>query len=161
MESSQNLQLIIIMKNNIVIYTDGACKGNPGEGGWGAVIENKKSVNKLYGYEKNTTNNRMEIVAAIKALKTFSEKSDIIIYTDSKYLMNGINDWINNWKKNNWKTSNKKDVKNVDLWKIIDELNLKHNIEWNWVKGHSGNPGNEMADDLANLAISRKSEKLI
>jgi ribonuclease HI len=149
------------MKNNIVIYTDGACKGNPGEGGWGAVIENKKSVNKLYGYEKNTTNNRMEIVAAIKALKTFSEKSDIIIYTDSKYLMNGINDWINNWKKNNWKTSNKKNVKNVDLWKIIDELNLKHNIEWNWVKGHSGNPGNEMADDLANLAISRKSEKLI
>jgi ribonuclease HI len=149
------------MKNNIVIYTDGACKGNPGEGGWGAVIENEKSVNKLYGYEKNTTNNRMEIVAAIKALKTFSEKSDIIIYTDSKYLMNGINDWINNWKKNNWKTSNKKDVKNVDLWKIIDELNLKHNIEWNWVKGHSGNPGNEMADDLANLAISRKSEKLI
>lgn len=161
MESSQNPQLIIIMKNNIVIYTDGACKGNPGEGGWGAVIENEKSVNKLYGYEKNTTNNRMEIVAAIKALKTFSEKSDIIIYTDSKYLMNGINDWINNWKKNNWKTSNKKDVKNVDLWKIIDELNLKHNIEWNWVKGHSGNPGNEMADDLANLAISRKSEKLI
>ena len=161
MESSQNPQLIIIMKNNIVIYTDGACKGNPGEGGWGAVIENKKSVNKLYGYEENTTNNRMEIVAAIKALKTFSEKSDIIIYTDSKYLMNGINDWINNWKKNNWKTSNKKDVKNVDLWKIIDELNLKHNIEWNWVKGHSGNPGNEMADDLANLAISRKSEKLI
>ena len=161
MESSQNPQLIIIMKNNIVIYTDGACKGNPGEGGWGAVIENKKSVNKLYGYEKNTTNNRMEIVAAIKALKTFSEKSDIIIYTDSKYLMNGINDWINNWKKNNWKTSNKKDVKNVDLWKIIDELNLKHNIDWNWVKGHSGNPGNEMADDLANLAISRKSEKLI
>jgi len=149
------------MKNNIVIYTDGACKGNPGEGGWGAVIENEKSVNKLYGYEKNTTNNRMEIVAAIKALKTFSEKSDIIIYTDSKYLMNGINVWINNWKKNNWKTSNKKDVKNVDLWKIIDELNLKHNIEWNWVKGHSGNPGNEMADDLANLAISRKSEKLI
>ena len=149
------------MKNNIVIYTDGACKGNPGEGGWGAVIENKKSVNKLYGYEENTTNNRMEIVAAIKALKTFSEKSDIIIYTDSKYLMNGINDWINNWKKNNWKTSNKKDVKNVDLWKIIDELNLKHNIEWNWVKGHSGNPGNEMADGLANLAISRKSEKLI
>jgi ribonuclease HI len=149
------------MKNNIVIYTDGACKGNPGEGGWGAVIEDKKSVNKLYGYEENTTNNRMEIVAAIKALKTFSEKSDIIIYTDSKYLMNGINDWINNWKKNNWKTSNKKDVKNVDLWKIIDELNLKHNIEWNWVKGHSGNPGNEMADDLANLAISRKSEKLI
>ena len=141
------------MKNNIVIYTDGACKGNPGEGGWGAVIENKKSVNKLYGYEKNTTNNRMEIVAAIKALKTFSEKSDIIIYTDSKYLMNGINDWINNWKKNNWKTSNKKDVKNVDLWKIIDELNLKHNIEWNWVKGHTGNIGNEEADALANRGI--------
>ena len=145
----------------IKIYTDGSCLKNPGDGGWAAIIIKNEESKEMSGSERNTTNNRMEIVAAIKALKTFSEKSDIIIYTDSKYLMNGINDWINNWKKNNWKTSNKKDVKNVDLWKIIDELNLKHNIEWNWVKGHSGNPGNEMADDLANLAISRKSEKLI
>ena len=148
------------MKNNVVIYTDGACKGNPGEGGWGAVIEFKESTKKLYGYENNTTNNRMEITAAINAIKSLKIKSNVVIHTDSKYLMNGINDWINNWKNNNWKTSTKKDVKNVDLWKAIDDLSSEHTIKWNWVKGHSGNPGNEMADDLANLAILKKSEKL-
>ena len=103
------------MKNNVVIYTDGACKGNPGEGGWGAVIEFEESTKKLYGYENNTTNNRMEITAAINAIKSLKIKSNVVIHTDSKYLMNGINDWINNWKNNNWKTSTKKDVKNVDL----------------------------------------------
>ena len=144
------------MKNNVVIYTDGACKGNPGEGGWGAILEFTDETNKIYGYQENTTNNRMEIVAAIEAIKLVKEESDIIIYTDSKYLMNGINTWIHSWKKNNWKTSGNKNVKNVDLWKAIDELNSKHSIKWNWVKGHSGNPGNEMADDLANLAISSK-----
>ncbi|MAW48672.1 MAG: ribonuclease HI [Gammaproteobacteria bacterium] len=148
------------MKNNVVIYTDGACKGNPGEGGWGAVIEFEESTKKLYGYENNTTNNRMEITAAINAIKSLKIKSNVVIHTDSKYLMNGINDWINNWKNNNWKTSTKKDVKNVDLWKAIDDLSSEHTIKWNWVKGHSGNPGNEMADDLANLAILKKSEKL-
>lgn len=148
------------MKNNVVIYTDGACKGNPGEGGWGAVIEFEESTKKLYGYENNTTNNRMEITAAINAIKSLKIKSNVVIHTDSKYLMNGINDWINNWKNNNWKTSTKKDVKNVDLWKAIDDLSSEHSIKWNWVKGHSGNPGNEMADDLANLAILKKSEKL-
>ena len=148
------------MKNNVVIYTDGACKGNPGEGGWGAVIEFEGSTKKLYGYENNTTNNRMEITAAINAIKSLKIKSNVVIHTDSKYLMNGINDWINNWKNNNWKTSTKKDVKNVDLWKAIDDLSSEHTIKWNWVKGHSGNPGNEMADDLANLAILKKSEKL-
>ena len=101
----------------------------------------------------------MEIVAAIEAIKLVKEESDIIIYTDSKYLMNGINIWIHSWKKNNWKTSGNKNVKNVDLWKAIDELNSKHSIKWNWVKGHSGNPGNEMADDLANFAISSKGGK--
>ena len=148
------------MKNNVVIYTDGACKGNPGEGGWGAVIEFEESTKKLYGYENNTTNNRMEITAAINAIKSLKIKSNVVIHTDSKYLMNGINDWINNWKNNNWKTSTKKDVKNVDLWKAIDDLSSEHTIKWNRVKGHSGNPGNEMADDLANLAILKKSEKL-
>ena len=148
------------MKNNVVIYTDGACKGNPGEGGWGAVIEFEESTKKLYGYENNTTNNRMEITAAINAIKSLKIKSNVVIHTDSKYLMNGINDWINNWKNNNWKTSTRKDVKNVDLWKAIDDLSSEHTIKWNWVKGHSGNPGNEMADDLANLAILKKSEKL-
>ena len=141
------------------IYTDGACKGNPGEGGWGAILEFTDETNKIYGYQENTTNNRMEIVAAIEAIKLVKEESDIIIYTDSKYLMNGINTWIHSWKKNNWKTSGNKNVKNVDLWKAIDELNSKHSIRWNWVKGHSGNPGNEMADDLANFAISSKGGK--
>ena len=148
------------MKNNITIYTDGACKGNPGEGGWGAFIEYSDEKVKLYGYEKDTTNNRMEIIAAIEALRFIKVQSDIIIYTDSKYLMNGINTWIHGWKKNNWKTSSNKDVKNVDLWKIIDELNSNHSIEWIWVKGHSGNPGNEMADELANFAITSKGEML-
>tara|TARA_B100001173_G_C15701425_1_gene426268 strand:+ start:71 stop:520 length:450 start_codon:yes stop_codon:yes gene_type:complete len=146
------------MKSRITIYTDGACKGNPGEGGWGALIEYNSESVKIYGYEKETTNNRMEIVAAIKALGSIKEKSDIIIYTDSKYLINGINTWIHGWKKNNWRTSSNKDVKNVDLWKIIDELNSNCSIEWNWVKGHSGNPGNEIADELANFAITTRGE---
>ena len=148
------------MKSSITIYTDGACKGNPGEGGWGAFIEYNNEKVKLYGYEELTTNNRMEIIAAIEALRFIKVQSDIIIYTDSKYLMNGINTWIHGWKKNNWKTSSNKDVKNVDLWKIIDELNSNHSIEWIWVKGHSGNPGNEMADELANFAITSKGETL-
>lgn len=147
------------MKNNIVIYTDGACKGNPGEGGWGVYIELNSVSKKIYGYEENTTNNRMEITAAIEALNELDVKSDVLLYTDSKYLMEGINSWIKNWKLNNWKTSAKKDVKNVDLWKKIDELNSLHNVEWKWVKGHSGDFGNEMADNLANLAIVKKGKK--
>ena len=148
------------MKNNITIYTDGACKGNPGEGGWGAYIEYNNEKVKLYGYEKDTTNNRMEITAAIEALRYIKVKSNIIIYTDSKYLMNGINSWIHDWKRNNWRTSSNKGVKNIDLWQIIDELNSNHSIKWTWVKGHSGNPGNEMADELANFAITSKGETL-
>jgi ribonuclease HI len=147
------------MKNNIIIYTDGACKGNPGEGGWGVYIELNSVSKKIYGYEENTTNNRMEIKAAIEALNELDVKSDVLLYTDSKYLMEGINSWIKNWKLNNWKTSAKKDVKNVDLWKKIDELNSLHNVEWKWVKGHSGDFGNEMADNLANLAIVKKGKK--
>ena len=147
--------------SNIIIYTDGACKGNPGSGGWGAVLYYKDKSKKIFGYEENTTNNRMEITAAIKALSLIKKKSDIIIYTDSKYLMDGINTWLIKWKNNNWKTTNKKDVKNVDLWKKIDELNFQHNIEWKWVKGHSGDTGNDMADELANLAISTKGENTL
>ena len=146
------------MKSSITIYTDGACKGNPGEGGWGAYIEYNNEKVKLYGYETETTNNRMEITAAIEALRSIKIKSNIIIYTDSKYLMNGINTWIHDWKKNNWRTSSNKGVKNVDLWKIIDELNSNHSIKWIWVKGHSGNPGNDMADELANFAITSKEK---
>lgn len=147
--------------SNIIIYTDGACKGNPGVGGWGAVIFYKNKSKKIYGYEENTTNNRMEITAAIKALSLFQEKSNVTIYTDSKYLMDGINSWLLKWKTNNWKTANKKDVKNIDLWKKIDELNLLHNVEWKWVKGHSGDTGNDIADELANLAILTKGENTL
>ena len=148
------------MKSDVIIYTDGACKGNPGVGGWGAILEYKDKNKKIYGYDENTTNNRMELTAAIRALGVLKEKSKVIIYTDSKYVMNGITIWIDGWKKNNWKTSNKKDVKNIDLWKLIDKLNSFHSVEWKWVKGHSGNTGNEMADELANLAIIEYGEKI-
>ena len=148
------------MKNNVIIYTDGACKGNPGVGGWGAILNYSDSSKSIYGYEENTTNNRMELMAAIKALSVLKIKSNVVIYTDSKYLMDGINTWIHSWKKNSWKTSNKKNVKNIDLWKKIDELDSVHLIEWKWVKGHSGDLGNETADSLANLAIINKEEKL-
>jgi len=148
------------MKSDVIIYTDGACKGNPGVGGWGAILEYKDINKKIYGYDENTTNNRMELTAAIRALDVLKEKSKVIIYTDSKYVMNGITIWISGWKKNNWKTSSKKEVKNIDLWKLIDKLNSFHSVEWNWVKGHSGNTGNEMADELANLAIIEYSEKI-
>ena len=148
------------MKSDVIIYTDGACKGNPGVGGWGAILEYKDKNKKIYGYDENTTNNRMELTAAIRALGVLKEKSKVIIHTDSKYVMNGITIWIDGWKKNNWKTSNKKEVKNIDLWKLIDKLNSFHSVEWKWVKGHSGNTGNEMADELANLAIIEYGEKI-
>ena len=148
------------MKNEITIYTDGACKGNPGIGGWGAVIKFSNNIEKrIYGYNNETTNNTMELTAAIMSLSILDEKSKVILYTDSKYLMDGINQWILKWKKNSWKTSNNKEVKNMDLWKKIDELNSYHSVEWNWVKGHSGNYGNDQADELANFAISNKDNQ--
>ena len=148
------------MNNEITIYTDGACKGNPGIGGWGAVIKFSNNIEKrIYGYNNETTNNTMELTAAIMSLSILDEKSKVILYTDSKYLMDGINQWILKWKKNSWKTSNNKEVKNMDLWKKIDELNSYHSVEWNWVKGHSGNYGNDQADELANFAISNKDNQ--
>ena len=137
----------------VIIYTDGACRGNPGPGGWGVLIEYGELSKQLYGGDVSTTNNKMELTAAIMALKEIKEPCEIILYTDSKYVLQGIEQWIHNWKKRGWRGANKKPVKNIDLWKELDELRDKHNIKWNWVKGHSGDPGNETADMLANRGI--------
>jgi len=143
----------------IKIYTDGACVGNPGPGGWAAIIIQESNKIEIFGGEKLTTNNRMELTAAIKALEYCLEKEtkqmslkEVKIYTDSNYLKDGITVWINNWEKNNWKTTDKKNVKNVDLWKKLKELTKISQIEWYWVKGHSQNPMNELADKLAKKA---------
>ncbi len=128
------------------IYTDGACSGNPGKGGWAAIILNDKSQINISGSENNTTNNRMELMAPIMALKKIKKKSEIIIYTDSKYVKNGITDWIKTWKTNNWKSSNKKPVKNKDLWVKLDNYCSKHTVIWKWVKAHAGNEFNNIAD---------------
>ena len=142
----------------IKIYTDGACSGNPGIGGWGAVIfSNSDDVVFLNGGENITTNNRMELTAAIKSISYFKNRSNLEIFTDSKYLKDGIERWILNWKKNGWKTSNKKPVKNKDLWVQLDKEILKHNIKWNWVKGHANNEFIETADSLARKYIEENS----
>lgn len=138
----------------IEIYTDGACRGNPGPGGWGALLRYKGKEKTFHGGEANTTNNRMELTAVIKALEALNRTGcQIRIYSDSKYVLNGINEWIANWKKRGWKTAAKKPVLNAELWQQLDALVAQHDIEWQWVKGHSGHPGNERADALANLGI--------
>ena len=140
--------------NNIInIYTDGACSGNPGPGGWGAYIDNAGLITELSGREEDTTNNRMELKAVIEALNSFTSKTNLNLYTDSKYVMDGSSKWIENWKKNGWKTAQKKAVKNQDLWIELDKLVNFHQIHWVWVKGHDGNLGNERADYLATSAI--------
>ena len=137
----------------IEIYTDGACRGNPGPGGWGALLIYQGTKKTLYGGASNTTNNRMEMQAVIEALKVLKSKCEIKLYTDSKYVMDGINKWLPGWKKRDWKTASKKAVKNQDLWEVLDLAIKKHEIEWHWVKGHTGNLGNEEADSLANRGI--------
>jgi ribonuclease HI len=136
-----------------VIYTDGACSGNPGPGGWGAIILNEENETNISGKEKSTTNNRMELMAPIMALRKIKKASKIIIYTDSIYLKNGITTWIKNWEKNGWKSVNKKPVKNKDLWVTLNELSKEYVIDWKWVKAHAGNKYNEIADKLATKAI--------
>ncbi len=135
------------------IYTDGACRGNPGDGGWGALIEYENFSKEIFGGMRDTTNNQMELQAAIEGLSMLKEPCEVFITTDSKYVMNGITLWIEKWKKNNWKSASKKDVKNKDLWIKLDQLTKKHNVKWNWVKGHSGYEKNETADALANKGI--------
>ena len=137
----------------INIYTDGACSGNPGIGGWGVVILDNGEEIQLNGGNHNTTNNKMELTAAIKALEYFEQRKDLIIYTDSKYVKDGIESWIINWKQNGWKTSTKKPVKNKEMWIALDDLIKKHNINWKWVRGHAGDKYNEKADYLARRFI--------
>ena len=142
----------------VEIFTDGACSGNPGKGGWGALLRYKFTEKELSGYEAETTNNRMELTAVIEALKALKKSCNISLYTDSKYVMNGINDWLPNWKTNGWKTANKKAaVKNVDLWQALDEQVQKHDIRWIWVKGHNGHEENERVDKLARDEITKNA----
>ena len=138
----------------VQIFTDGACKGNPGPGGWGAILRFKDDEKEINGYKPLTTNNIMELMAVIESLKAISKPFQIEITTDSKYVKNGITSWIHNWKKNGWKTAAKKPVKNKELWIELDHLIQKHNVSWKWVKGHSGHIENERADELANEAIT-------
>ncbi len=143
------------MMNKVEIFTDGACKGNPGPGGWGAILRYGTTEKEIYGASKNTTNNIMELTAVIESLKNLNKPCELIITTDSKYVKNGITEWIHNWKKNGWRTSAKKEVKNKELWIELDSLIQIHSISWDWVKGHSGHPENERADLLANAAIEK------
>ena len=140
-------------ESTVVIYTDGACRGNPGPGGWGALLSYGNHTRELYGAEEETTNNRMELMATIRALEVLSRPCKISLYTDSQYVRKGILEWIENWKKKGWKTAARKPVKNQDLWMRLDAAMQPHSIDWHWVKGHSGIEGNEIADDLANRAI--------
>jgi ribonuclease HI len=148
------------MTNRVVIYTDGACRGNPGPGGWGAILSYASSQKELKGFAAETTNNRMELTAVIESLKALKRSCEVDLYSDSRYVLQGINEWIDGWKLNGWKTAAKKPVKNADLWQILDQQAIRHEINWNWVKGHAGNAGNEAADRLANEAIDLMIEKL-
>ena len=138
----------------VEIYTDGACKGNPGAGGWGVLLRFGEKTRELYGGEAHTTNNRMEMTAVIRALESLAPACRVRLHTDSQYVQQGISQWIHAWKKRGWRTADKKPVKNEDLWRRIDELAREHRIEWLWVRGHEGDPGNEKADELANLGVS-------
>jgi len=142
------------MTNEIIeIFTDGACKGNPGVGGWGALLRSKGKEREMHGGEEHTTNNRMELMGAIAALEVLSRPCDIKLHTDSKYVQQGISEWVHGWKKRGWKTASKQPVKNEDLWRRLDEAAGRHKIEWLWVKGHAGHVENERADQLANRGV--------
>jgi ribonuclease HI len=146
------------MTSKVVMYTDGACRGNPGPGGWGVVLRYLGEHRTLKGYAPQTTNNRMELTAVIEGLRGLKRTCEIDLYTDSKYVMQGITEWLDNWKRNGWRTAARKPVKNIDLWQLLDNEVARHEISWNWVKGHAGNEGNELADQLANAAIDGEAQ---
>lgn len=141
-------------KGKVVIHTDGACSGNPGPGGWGAILDYNGTRKELFGGEANTTNNRMELKAAIEALNVLKRPCAVEMHVDSQYVKDGITKWIHGWKKNGWKTADKKPVKNVELWQALDEAVLRHELSWHWVKGHDGHPENERADELARMGVA-------
>lgn len=141
------------MTEIVKIYTDGACRGNPGPGGWGALLVLGDKRREMCGGEKNTTNNRMELMAAIEGLGALKRRCKVLLITDSQYVLKGVNEWMAGWKKRGWKTASKQPVKNVDLWQKLDKACAEHDVEWQWVKGHAGHPGNEFADQLANRGI--------
>lgn len=143
---------------HVILYTDGACRGNPGKGGWGAVLSYGKVQKSFYGYVPHTTNNQMELTAVIRGLGQLKERCHVTLYTDSKYVMDGVQLWLPDWKKRVWKTSTNKPLKNKELWQQLDALTEAHTIDWKWVKGHSGHDGNELADALANHAIDEQRE---
>ena len=142
-------------KPHVVVYTDGACSGNPGPGGWGAILMSGEHRKELSGAEPLTTNNRMELMGAISALEALKRSSTVELHTDSQYVRQGITGWIHGWNRNGWKTADKKPVKNAELWQRLDKERLRHEVEWHWVKGHAGHPENERADELAREAITR------
>ena len=137
----------------VLIYADGACRGNPGPGGWGVWLKSGEHERELFGGERLTTNNRMELTAVIEALASLNRRCVVVVYSDSQYVRQGITSWIHNWKARGWRTADKQPVKNVDLWQRLDDLNAAHDVTWRWVKGHSGDPGNERADLLANRGV--------
>ncbi len=143
-----------IARPQVLIYTDGACKGNPGPGGWGAWLRMGEHEKELFGGERETTNNRMEMTAVVEALHSLKRNCDVVLYTDSEYVCKGITEWIHGWKRRGWKTADKKPVKNADLWQRIEALAQLHRIDWRWVRGHAGDPGNERADALANRGVA-------
>ena len=145
--------------SRVTLYTDGACKGNPGPGGWGVVLFYGEHEKHLWGGEDGTTNNRMELRAAIEGLAALTRQCTVDLYTDSQYVRNGINQWMANWKRNGWRTSARKPVKNAELWQRLDDLVQRHRIQWHWVRGHSGNDGNEQADALANRGAAEVMER--
>ena len=141
------------MSDPVVVYTDGACKGNPGPGGWGALLRWGDHEKELFGGQAQTTNNRMELTAVIEALAALKQRCEVAVYADSEYVKNGITTWIHNWKQRGWRTADKKPVKNVELWQRLDALASQHDVQWHWVRGHNGDPGNERADELANMGV--------